>query len=252
MRGGIFVKRLTRLLILLLLLLLVSSWSWGAQLVKNPKIDADGRFWVYREKEDPLPFIPHGWMPEQAAQIINLFDLGHPNNPHSGQTCVAITIEWKDPWWTGIAWITEDQWWAEDDKGPVFDLTGAKRLVFFLRGKNGNERIQAKIGILWDKQFGDVIKKDGTAIKKPIESDWLTLTKGWKEYTFNLEGLDLLKIANGFTFVSSQRQQADEAAPLSFFIDDVYYEFSDASAESKDVKPKDNFATTWGTIKRGY
>jgi len=243
MRGVIFMKVSARLLILLILSHLLPSWSWAAQIVKKTMVE-DGRFWVYREKEDPLPFIPHGWMPEQAAQIINLFDLGHPDNPHSGQTCVAINIEWKFPWWVGIAWITEDQWWGEDDKGPVFDLTGAKRLVFFLRGKNGKERIQVKIGILPDKPFGDVIKKGGKAIGNPIESDWLTLTKEWKEYTLELEDFELLRIANGFTFVTSQRQQADEAAPVSFFIDDIYYSFSDAPVESEG-----NFVTTWGKIK---
>ena len=249
MRGWIIVKRLATLLTLILAPMLISL-GWSDQLVKKPEMDVDGRFWIYREKDEPLPFIPHGWMPEEAAQMIKLFDFGYQKDPHDGKTCLAVTIEWKFPWWAGVAWMTEDAWWGENDKGPVFDLTGTRHLVFFLQGKNGIERIQVKLGILWDKPFGDVIEKDGLRIEGPIESEWLTLTKEREKYTLDLEGFDLLKIANGFTFVSSQLQQADEAAPVSFFIDDIYYSWEPepyALANSRG-----NLVTAWGRIKQNF
>lgn len=242
----------------LILALMLTSFSLADQLVKKPRKDADGRFWVYREKEDQLPFIPHGWMPEECVQMI-ILDIWYPKDPHDGKNCIAVTFEWKkDPWWCGIAWMTWEKdkqgkpWWGQDDSGPVYDLTGTKRLVFFSRGKNGNERIQVKIGILCDKPFGDVIKKDGVKIEKPIESDWLTLTEEWREYTLDLEGFDLEKIANGFTLVSERRQQADEAAPVSFFIDDIYYSWEPPPVTSEGVTPKGNFVTTWGDLKQDY
>jgi len=162
--------------------------SGSAQIVKKAKI-VDGYFSVYQEQEKPLPFIPFGWMPEQAPNMMN-FDIGHQKEPHSGNTCIAVTIEWKFPWWAGIAWISEEKW-ELDDGSIVYDLTGAKRLVFFLKGKNGNERIQVKIGILWGRPIGDVIKKKGVKMEKPIESEWLTLTKKWEKYVIELEDYDL-------------------------------------------------------------
>jgi len=242
-------KVLPALLISLALPFMIIASSWGEQIVKKSNIDSSGIFSVYREMDDPVPFIPHGWMPAEAAQMIKVFDLGCQKDPHNGNTCLAITIEWSFPWWAGIAWITEDGWWGESDKGPVFDLTGAKRLIFSLKGKNGNERVQVKIGILWDKPFGDVIKRDQEKIKE-IESEWLTLTKKWEEYTIDLEGFDLSKIANGFTFVSSQQQQADEVISVSFFIDDIYYSWTPEPYALNNSRG--NLVTTWGKIKRSF
>lgn len=250
LKGGIVVKKLVTLLIIVCTFALIPiHFSQSDQLIKNPPKDDEGRFWVYNEKDGPLPFIPHGWMPAEAAQMINVFDLGSQKDPYEGRTCLAINIQWKAPWWCGIAFITQDAWWAENDKGVVYDLSGVKRLVYYMKGSK-NERIQIKVCILTDKPFGDVIKKNGKEFKNPIESEWLTLTKTWEKYTLDLSDYELLRVANGFTFVTSQIQQIDEAAPVNFFIDNIYFSWD---KDPKSVySPKSDLINTWGNIKQNF
>jgi len=236
-----------QLFILLVVVLILEHLAWADQVVKQPPLDAQERFWVYREKEERLPFIPHGWMPAEAAKMIEPFDLGHTDNPHSGKTCLAVTVKWKFPWWCGIVWITKDKWWGEcDDPGPVYNLTGVKELIVWAMGKKGGERIQFEVATLADKPCGD-------STGKKIKFQYLTLTKEWTEYRFDLTKLkpppDFSRIAAGFTFVLSIDEQQDEAAPVSFFLDDIYYCFGDCSLAV--VSPQSKLTTTWAKMKQG-
>ena len=195
------------------------------QLVLEPPLDAQNRFRVYGETGQPAPFIPHGWMPEEAATVITEFDPNCEQTPYAGDRCLAITAQWTQSLdWCGVAWITKEQaedgspWWGQDPSGNAYDLTGAVELVVHARGEQGGERVQFKVGILGDKP-------DGDSTVTPIASDWVTLSTEWQTFTLGLAGHDLSRMVNGFTWVTSKSKQENGNGGLRVFLDDVYFQF---------------------------
>jgi hypothetical protein len=208
-------------------------------------MDKESRFWVYRNgKENPLlRFIPYGWMPAEAATTkMMTLDLecrqdphqekqepsleGQPAPPKEPPMCIAVRVNWKVPWWVGVAFISgpdDPQWWGEDDRGWYYDLSRLqkKKLVFYARGETGKERIQVKAGILGDKLYGD-------SLKYPAQTKWLKLPTEWTKFELDLSKYkpdDLKHICNGFTFVLSADQQEDtNAVATQFYLDTIYFE----------------------------
>jgi hypothetical protein len=211
--------------------------------VRPPRVGDDGRFWVYKDgKNNPrLPFIPYAWMPAESGKMMTL-DLECQQNPHQekqetaqeGQAnpspeppmCIAVKVNWKTPWWVGVAFVSgpdDPQWWGEDDRGWYYDLSGLKKkkLVFYARGETGKERIQIKAGILGNKPYGD-------SLKFPAQTKWLKLPTEWTKFELDLSKFkpeDLKYICNGFTFVLSVDQQEDSnVSTTQFYLDTIYFE----------------------------
>lgn len=92
-------------------------------------------------------------------------------------------------------------------KGPIiaytsatpFDLSGAKRIVFFAKGELSGETVKAlAIG-----------KPPLAVLKFAVESPDIVLTNNWKRYELNVDGLDLKDITSLFGLViSNQRGSA--------------------------------------------
>lgn len=200
---------------------------------RTPVLDKQGRLYIYSNGPRGLPFVPYGWMPKEAADMAKV-DLECKTDPYvtpsaDGQTakpspadnCIAVTVDWKAPYWCGVAWISgPDKWWGENNKGTHYDLANLKkkRLVFFARSPQ-TTKIQVKFGILTDKPFGD-------SVQIPPETKWLELTPQWKRYELSLADLsakELKKICTGFVFVLSQDQQPKSNTPQTrFYLDEIY------------------------------
>ncbi len=128
--------------------------------------------------------------------------------PHSGKTCLEFTYTLaKD--WAGVVWQDPVNDWGAAPGG--FDLTGAQRLTFWARGKNGGEKLKIEAGVYDNKaKFPDSAKLSLGAI---------VLTKDWKQYEIPLAGKNLSRIKSGFCWVV-----AGQGTPLTFYFDDVRYE----------------------------
>ncbi len=161
-------------------------------------------FVVYDEAGGKLPFAPTGWMGNTAGLKL---DLASAEHPHTGKTCAQVVYS-SPSGWAGVACQYPSDDWG--DKPGGFDLTGAKKLSFWMRGASGGEKVKVEFGILGqDKQYFD------TASGK-LE---VTLTREWTRYEVDLSGKDLSRIKTGFVFTL-----AGAPAPVTFFIDDVRYE----------------------------
>ncbi len=159
---------------------------------------------VYAENGDKNPWIPSGYMGETSAISM---DAGCTDNPRTGNTCLKVTYNKADGW-AGVFWQDPANDWG--DKAGGKDLTGAKKLSFWARGKNGNEKVKFGFGgIGKDKPFSDTAKGE-------IE---ITLGKEWKEFTIDLAGKDLTRIKSGFMWVLG-----GQGAPVEFYLDDIVYE----------------------------
>jgi len=155
-------------------------------------------------------YIPSGWMGDYG-------DIKHneswKENPHSGKTCIKITYTAEGKQganWAGIYWQWPPNNWGEKKGG--YDLTGAKKLTFWARGEKGKEEIiEFKMGGI----TGTYSDSDSASIG-PI-----SLTADWKQYTIDLDGLDLSCISGGFCWVTNSMANPDGSV---FFLDDIKYE----------------------------
>lgn len=194
--------------------------------IRKAPFDANGRFWIYHNNKSSMPFIPYGFMPEEGMPMLKI-DPNHldPTLTRGDQACFAAKVTWASPWWVGCAWISgtdaRTQWWGDGEGGWFYDLSALKHkaMHFDARGERGGERIQVKFGILGDKRPGD-------STPFAAESNWLSLSKGYKHYELELNDFtsaQLKRICNGFTFVLKQdNQNASNQASTQFYLRSIY------------------------------
>ena len=151
------------------------------------------------------PWVPSGWMGGRSALTM---DLESTESPHSGATCIEFT--YSDPGhWVGVVWQHPANDWGDQPGG--FDLTGAEKLTFWARGKEGGEKIDFGVGILGnDKPYPDTVKAKLEGVK---------LKKDWKRYSIKLEGKDLTRVKSGFFWTLAGRGR-----PVTFYLDDIRFE----------------------------
>ncbi|MBF0253667.1 MAG: hypothetical protein HQL11_00860 [Candidatus Omnitrophica bacterium] len=168
-------------------------------------------FRIYTDATAPdNNFAPSGWMGDSGDLQIDDADL---DNPHSGGTSLRIDYSAKKSdkkGWSGIYWQYPPDNWGTREEG--FDLTGAKRLVFWARGARGGEKID-KFGVGGIKgEFSDSAK---------VESRSVTLSDKWQRYYINLQNQDLRHIIGGF-FVTFNAKS--NRGGLTMYLDDIYFE----------------------------
>ena len=168
-------------------------------------------FVVYRDKRYVNNhYIPSGWMGD-AGDI--KFNDSCKDNPQTGYTCIEVGYTGKcsqNAGWAGIYWQQPANNWGMIKGG--YDLSGANKLTFWARGKEGGEVIsEFKIGGI----TGEYSDSDSASIG-PIE-----LTNSWKQYTIDLEGMDLSYINGGFCWVISKIYN-DQGC--MFYLDEIKYE----------------------------
>jgi len=170
-------------------------------------------FIVYRDKSGPNHFVPSGYMPD--GQCIKQMD-NWQENCQQGKTCIKVAYDiacsTKGNGWAGVYWLNPADNWG-DRKGG-FNLTGAKKLVFWARGDKGGETIaEFKIGgVGISRDFPD---SDTVGIGPVI------LSKTWKEYSIDLRGRDLSYVSGGFAWVANVENNPESC---TFYIDNIYYE----------------------------
>lgn len=159
---------------------------------------------VYAD-EAPQPWFSSGWMGN--TEKIEM-DLESDVNPKSGKYSLEVTYRGFDGW-AGVAWQHPLKDWGQLPGG--FNLTGAKKLTFWARGKNGGERISFGIGILADDvPYNDTVMKELSELK---------LSDDWKKYTINLEGEDLSQIKTPFYW-----RLGSPGFPVTFYLDHIQFE----------------------------
>lgn len=167
-------------------------------------------FAVYTEKSSRTNhFIPSGWMGDYAALKV---DSACSEDPHSGATCIRLTYTGEPTegaGWVGVYWQNPEHNWGSKDGG--YNLSSAKVLSFWARGKNGGEKLEFKIGGV-----------TGTYPDSDIEAIGpITLSRQWQRYEIDLAGMDLSYISGGFVFAASRMDNPDG---FIVYLDDILYE----------------------------
>ena len=170
-------------------------------------------FYVYQDKGSRNRFVPSGFMP--TGECLRLDD-AWSKDCKEGRTCTKIIYDvacsLKSRRWAGIYWLNPPDNWG-DQKGG-YNLTGAKKLVFWAKGDKGGERIaEFKIGgVGITRTYPD---SDSASIGPVI------LANQWKEYTIDLRDKDLSYISGGFAWVANVD---DNPLACTFYLDNIHYE----------------------------
>ena len=135
------------------------------------------------------------------------------DNPHAGTTSIKIkysNASSQGARWAGVYWQSPANNWG--DKKGGFDLTGARKLVFWARGEKGGERVEEfKLGGITGLYPDSDIAGIGPVM----------LTPEWKQYEIDLSGKDLSYISGGFCWATNLDVNPDGA---TFYMDDIKYE----------------------------
>lgn len=212
--GGNVMKKTICILLITFILPIYSLMAEDEDILKGTKVKKFP-FYVYKDSMNQLNhYIPSGWMGDYNDIKYND---KWKKNPKSGKTCIQIKYSARKSTgagWSGIYWQNPANNWGTSLGG--YNLTGCKKVLFYARGNKGGEVIEFKIGGI-SGQYSDT----ATASSGSLE-----LTKNWKLYEIDIEGLDLNFINGGFCVIFSSTANPEGA---TFYIDEIYY--------SKKTKP---------------
>ena len=147
-----------------------------------------------------------GYMGDETTRAGIHMDQASTVQPHSGATCLRVELP-ADKGWGGVFWQNPANDWGKVNGG--FDLTGAKKMIFWARGDQGGEVVTFGYGGLKKGEF-----KDSASDEKTI-----TLTKDWTEYSFDVTSKDLSRIKSGFRWSAKLKGEA-----VVFYVDDARWE----------------------------
>jgi outer membrane protein OmpA-like peptidoglycan-associated protein len=119
--------------------------------------------------------------------------------------------------WAGVYWQQPANNWGDRAGQTGYDLTGARKLTFWMRGEHGGEKIR-------EVRVGGIVGRypdSDVAVAGPI-----TLTKEWQRFEIDLSKKDLKHIIGGFGFSVNKY---DNVGEVTFYIDDVAFELPSTS-----------------------
>ena len=175
--------------------------------------EAFNPFIVYQDKSSANRYTPSGYMPNGECIVM---DDAWAQECKEGKSCLKVIYDAacsvKGRRWAGVYWLNPADNWG-DRKGG-YNLTGARKLVFWARGEKGGEVIsEFKMGgIGVSREFPD---SDAAGIGPVI------LAKDWRQYSIDLRGKDLSYISGGFAWIANVEQNPESC---TFFLDDIHFE----------------------------
>ena len=171
-------------------------------------------------------FVPSGWMgdgsmksdkPDKRPVQVNPVST---INPHTLPYCQQWSYRPRlgSMGWAAVAWQFPENNWG-DKPGKDWSKRGFSKLTLWARGvkdRQGNlPKIQFKAG-----GGTDPSKKYQATFE--VESDFVTLTEDWKQYSLDLHGQNLAQVISAFVLVMRAQDMGPEGA--TFYLDDILYQ----------------------------
>lgn len=151
------------------------------------------------------PWAASGWMGDTNALSV---DMASTDQPWQGKSCLRVQIA-PSTSWAGVAWQDPPNDWGSRPGG--YNLSGAKYLTFWARGRFGGEKVTFGMGLLG----ADVLYPDSdTATLEGVK-----LSSKWKRYRVSLKGLDLSRIKTPFWWSVTGGRES-----VVFYLDDIVFE----------------------------
>ncbi|MDR0944365.1 MAG: hypothetical protein LBM41_07545 [Ruminococcus sp.] len=216
------------------------SESSAVQFIASKLEDKKTRLYVYNDFEDGQNFFTQKAFMGDNYGIYNIPVMNEASEgAYSGETCISASIDLKKEPWGGYMFIngilkegsSEPELDFGDSPDAKIDLSGASKFVFYAKGETGNEEVEFLIGGLGDngKPFPDSAK---------YSMGYKNLSRNWTKYEINLSDLDMSEIGCGFAWVTNDTENKP-ATDITFFLDEMYYEFDDKPMFVKSYAPRD-------------
>jgi exo-beta-1,3-glucanase (GH17 family) len=194
----------------------------------TPTPETPYTFDVYRDRDIAgNHYVPSGWMGDTGDIRLDECWRG---DTHTGSTAIRVeyTAEGEEPYecgglspcnWAGVYWQDPADNWGDRPGG--YDLTGARALTFWAKGKEGGEWISFKVGGIG---CGSSAYPDSLCPVQALDPAPIDLTTTWGVYTIPLSAdLVLSSVVGGFLWAASSEDNPDGA---TFYLDDIQYLFN--------------------------
>lgn len=165
-------------------------------------------------------FTPSGWMGDGEGKDGKHYVSVDPRAIDSplteyGPTCEKWVYDPDDEaiGWAAVGYQFPENNWGEK-KGKDLSGRGYTRVTFWARGLNGGERVQFKAG-------GHTKPDARYPASFEADSDFITLTNSWRQYSIDLSGKNLSNVICAFVWVV---RQADNDGKVVFYLDSIRYE----------------------------
>lgn len=161
---------------------------------------------IVYDEADPAneqAYVASGFMGATDSVLVNTSCIAEPK---FGDRCLHVA--YKNPAdWAGLVWQHPANDWGDQPGG--YNLSEAKKLTFWAKGKSGGEQIKFGFGLLGsDKKFSDSAKGE-------IEVE---LTDDWVQYSIECNA-KMYQIKSGFYW-----SLAGQGKPVEFYLDRIVYE----------------------------
>ncbi|MCS7180907.1 MAG: dockerin type I repeat-containing protein, partial [bacterium] len=134
-------------------------------------------------------------------------------NVFDGLTSIKVEFISKGTNWAGLYWRNPENNWGNIPNSG-YNLTGAKEISFYAKGKKGGEKVEFFVGGI-NGPYPDSLSKVSTGI--------ITLTSNWEKYKIPLISKDLSYVIGGFGVSINGAYNPDGA---TFYIDKIQYNLS--------------------------
>jgi hypothetical protein len=182
--------------------------------VLAPPVDAAGRYWLYRDKEEGqvFPFVPYAWFwggtlhnPYLISQVMQV-DFESKDDPRAGSTCISWKTVWRgqdsrnERWrvgWVGLGFVSGQNlppWWGVGNRGRYYNLqaAGLRKLVFSTRSTGPPANLSVRVGFLCrDANENPVVLGDSLA--NPIREDFQVADHTWTQREVLLQPIPVEK-----------------------------------------------------------
>jgi len=181
-------------------------------------------FNVYTDKDVAgNHYVPTGFMGDIADIRLNEC---WRSDTHAGSTAIRVDYAATGAGgnnWAAVAWVHPANNWGDRPGG--YDLRGAQKLCFWVKGANGGEKVEFKIGgIGWDPEKDIRIGDYPDSVYPPVYEGVFTLTNEWQEFCLTIpDDVDLSHVVGGFVVALARNRNPSGAA---FFLDDIRYMFN--------------------------
>jgi len=169
------------------------------------------KWFVYDDAGSELNhYSPTGMMGDSSDVII---EQNFTNTPLRGESCISTeysALGTNGFNWAGVYWQHPDNNWGDSPFG--FNVEEAGKLIFWAKGEVGGEVINFFCGGI-DGTYPDTVQD--------AETGDIQLTLQLTQYTIDLTGEALERIAGGFGWVLSTSNNPTGA---QFYLDEIYYE----------------------------
>jgi exo-beta-1,3-glucanase (GH17 family) len=185
-------------------------------------------------------FVPSGWMgdgamkvdkPESGVLQVNMLSTDNPHSPpYSQQWTYRPRLGHMG--WAAVAWQFPENNWGEKP-GKDWSNRGFSRVTVWARGLKDSHGVFPKLQFKAGGNTNPDRKNYPYRASFEVESDFVTLTDVWKQYSLDLKGKNLTQVISAFTVVVRAQDFPREGG--TFFLDDI--EYSQDSAPRANVQP---------------